>query len=124
MVSTRRRLERVDEVLKELGLQKCQNNMIGDPGRLKGISGGEMRRLSFASEVSYIITLSNSTEPTGSFPTSLKNRTGSTQMSAYACESLKSHHRAFTTSARIKKKNTPFFTQRYFKIIHSNINSY
>ena len=26
--------------------------MIGIPGRIKGISGGEMKRLSFASEVS------------------------------------------------------------------------
>ncbi|XP_052810071.1 protein white-like isoform X2 [Mya arenaria] len=49
-VSRSRRLERVQEVIKELGLTKCQDNMIGDPGRLKGISGGEMRRLSFASE--------------------------------------------------------------------------
>ncbi|KAL4222609.1 ATPase [Mactra antiquata] len=47
----RKRLQRVDEVIQELGLKKCENNMIGDPGRLKGISGGEMRRLSFASEV-------------------------------------------------------------------------
>ncbi|XP_060597874.1 protein white-like [Ruditapes philippinarum] len=50
-VNTKRRLERVDEVLKELGLQKCEDNMIGNPGRIKGISGGEMRRLSFASEI-------------------------------------------------------------------------
>lgn len=46
-----RRHERVDEVIKDLGLQKCQNNIIGNPGRIKGISGGEMRRLSFASEI-------------------------------------------------------------------------
>ncbi|XP_045170126.2 protein white-like isoform X2 [Mercenaria mercenaria] len=50
-VPRHRRLERVDEVIQELGLQKCQNNMIGNPGRIKGISGGEMRRLSFASEI-------------------------------------------------------------------------
>jgi ABC-type multidrug transport system ATPase subunit len=50
-VSRARRLERVDEVIQELGLQKCQDNIIGNPGRIKGISGGEMRRLSFASEV-------------------------------------------------------------------------
>jgi ABC-type multidrug transport system ATPase subunit len=49
-----RRLKRVDEVINELGLQKCQDNVIGDPGRMKGISGGEMRRLSFASEVPYL----------------------------------------------------------------------
>ena len=50
-VSRERRLERVDEVIQELGLQKCKDNIIGNPGRIKGISGGEMRRLSFASEV-------------------------------------------------------------------------
>ncbi len=35
----------------QLGLQKCSNTLIGIRGRIKGISGGEMRRLSFASEV-------------------------------------------------------------------------
>ncbi|XP_052773368.1 protein white-like [Mya arenaria] len=49
-VSRSRRMERVQEVMQELGLTKCQDNIIGDPGRIKGISGGEMRRLSFASE--------------------------------------------------------------------------
>ncbi|KAH3715726.1 protein white-like [Dreissena polymorpha] len=49
-VTRERRIERVDEVIKELGLTKCQDNIIGNPGRIKGISGGEMRRLSFASE--------------------------------------------------------------------------
>ncbi len=37
--------------LMQLGLTKCSNTLIGIRGRLKGISGGEMRRLSFASEV-------------------------------------------------------------------------
>lgn len=45
------RMHRVQEVISELALTKCQNTMIGIPGRLKGISGGEMKRLSFASEV-------------------------------------------------------------------------
>ena len=35
----------------QLGLKKCADTMIGVPGRIKGISGGEMKRLSFASEV-------------------------------------------------------------------------
>ena len=35
----------------QLGLMKCADNVIGNPERQKGISGGEMRRLSFASEV-------------------------------------------------------------------------
>ena len=35
----------------QLGLAKCQNTIIGVPGRIRGISGGENKRLSFASEV-------------------------------------------------------------------------
>lgn len=35
----------------KLGLSKCADSYIGIPGRLRGISGGEMKRLSFASEV-------------------------------------------------------------------------
>lgn len=47
----RQRMIRVDEVISELALTKCQNTMIGVPGIKKGISGGEMKRLAFASEV-------------------------------------------------------------------------
>lgn len=50
-LSKSRRLRRVEEVIQELGLTKCAENIIGNPERQKGISGGEMRRLSFASEV-------------------------------------------------------------------------
>ncbi|KAF3421562.1 hypothetical protein E2986_13333 [Frieseomelitta varia] len=35
----------------QLALSKCRNTVIGQPGRIKGLSGGEMKRLSFASEV-------------------------------------------------------------------------
>lgn len=45
------RLERVNKVINELALTKCRNTIIGQPGRTKGLSGGEMKRLSFASEV-------------------------------------------------------------------------
>jgi len=45
------RLARVKEVLADLGLSKCQDTLIGIPGRIKGISGGEKKRLSFASEI-------------------------------------------------------------------------
>jgi ATP-binding cassette, subfamily G (WHITE), eye pigment precursor transporter len=41
---------RVNEVLNELSLRKCANTIIGSPGRIKGLSGGERKRLSFASE--------------------------------------------------------------------------
>ncbi|XP_066997539.2 protein white-like [Anabrus simplex] len=47
----KQRMRRVEEVISELALTKCQNTIIGIPGRIKGISGGEMKRLSFASEV-------------------------------------------------------------------------
>nr|XP_031835364.1 protein white [Nomia melanderi]XP_031835365.1 protein white [Nomia melanderi]XP_031835366.1 protein white [Nomia melanderi] len=45
------RISRVNEVISELALTKCRNTVIGQPGRIKGLSGGEMKRLSFASEV-------------------------------------------------------------------------
>ena len=46
------RMNRVDEVVLELGLKKCMNTLIGNPERgVKGISGGERKRLAFASEV-------------------------------------------------------------------------
>nr|XP_053649648.1 protein white-like [Cherax quadricarinatus] len=45
------RMTRVDEVIIELGLTKCAETKIGVPGRIKGISGGEMKRLAFACEV-------------------------------------------------------------------------
>lgn len=44
------KLQRVDQVIEELALKKCQNTIIGVPGRIKGLSGGERKRLSFASE--------------------------------------------------------------------------
>ncbi|KAK7066128.1 ATPase activity protein [Halocaridina rubra] len=46
------RVERVNEVMTELSLNKCADTLIGIPGRLKGISGGETKRLAFACEVS------------------------------------------------------------------------
>jgi ABC-type multidrug transport system ATPase subunit len=45
------RQRRVGEVMRELGLRKCQNAKIGISGIDKGISGGESKRLSFASEL-------------------------------------------------------------------------
>jgi len=35
----------------QMGLNKCADVMIGIPGKIKGISGGEKKRLAFASEV-------------------------------------------------------------------------
>ncbi|RDD44667.1 Protein white [Trichoplax sp. H2] len=45
------RIMRVDEVIKQLGLTKCANTIIGITGQMRGISGGEKRRLMFASEL-------------------------------------------------------------------------
>jgi len=36
-----------------MGLNKCADVMIGIPGKIKGISGGEKKRLAFASEVRF-----------------------------------------------------------------------
>ena len=45
-------MHRVEEVINELGLFKCATTVIGNPERgIKGISGGERKRLAFASEV-------------------------------------------------------------------------
>ncbi|XP_039499342.1 protein white isoform X3 [Drosophila santomea] len=46
----RQRVARVDQVIQELSLSKCQHTIIGVPGRVKGLSGGERKRLAFASE--------------------------------------------------------------------------
>uniref|UniRef100_K3X5A9 ABC transporter domain-containing protein n=1 Tax=Globisporangium ultimum (strain ATCC 200006 / CBS 805.95 / DAOM BR144) TaxID=431595 RepID=K3X5A9_GLOUD len=43
-------LNRVDTVMEELGLMKCRDTLIGGP-TLRGISGGERKRLSFAAEI-------------------------------------------------------------------------
>ncbi|CAG2104560.1 unnamed protein product [Medioppia subpectinata] len=42
---------RIEEVLLDLGLSKCADTRIGAPEVEKGISGGERKRLSFASEL-------------------------------------------------------------------------
>ncbi|XP_050505521.1 protein white isoform X3 [Diabrotica virgifera virgifera] len=49
-VSYNQRLIRVDEVLSELLLKKCENTIIGSTDK-GGISGGERKRLTFASEM-------------------------------------------------------------------------
>ncbi|OWZ01492.1 ABC transporter [Phytophthora megakarya] len=43
-------MARVDEVMEELGLMKCRDTLIGGIS-LRGISGGERKRLSFATEI-------------------------------------------------------------------------
>ncbi|XP_045473415.1 protein white-like isoform X2 [Harmonia axyridis] len=45
------RIQRVENVLGELSLRKCQDVQIGNPGIIKGISGGERKRLALAAEL-------------------------------------------------------------------------
>ena len=50
--SYKERMARIEEVIVELGLGKCRNSLIGNPEKgIKGISGGERKRLAFACEV-------------------------------------------------------------------------
>lgn len=42
---------RVEEVVKIMGLDKCMATVIGTPGLTKTLSGGEMKRLSIATEI-------------------------------------------------------------------------
>ncbi|OQV23731.1 Protein white [Hypsibius exemplaris] len=49
-ISPTERRERVEDVIRDLGLSNCSDVQIGDSKR-KGISGGEMKRLQFGSEV-------------------------------------------------------------------------
>ncbi|KAF7270964.1 hypothetical protein GWI33_016096 [Rhynchophorus ferrugineus] len=58
------RIARVEEVISEMSLNKCENTCIGVPGRLKGLSGGEQKRLSFASEMLTNPSLMFCDEPT------------------------------------------------------------
>ncbi|XP_025094863.1 protein white-like [Pomacea canaliculata] len=45
------RLAKVEEVIKEMGLSKCAQTQVGSTGQKRGISGGELKRLSFACEM-------------------------------------------------------------------------
>lgn len=58
------RRERVELVMRQMGLKKCENVKIGEPGRTKGISGGEAKRLAFATEIICKPTLIFCDEPT------------------------------------------------------------
>lgn len=49
-MSRKRKIARAEEVLQMLGLTDCADNVVGGE-LLKGISGGEKRRLSLAVEM-------------------------------------------------------------------------
>ncbi|CAF3776778.1 unnamed protein product [Adineta steineri] len=63
-VTKAERIKRVDELLDFLNLKKAEKTIIGEPGRIKGLSGGEKRRLLFASEVMTDPPLLFADEPT------------------------------------------------------------
>ena len=49
------RINRVEEAIQDFGLKKCANTKVGDPEKgIKGISGGERKRLAFAAEVPFV----------------------------------------------------------------------
>jgi ABC-type multidrug transport system ATPase subunit len=56
--------QRVEDAIAQLNLTKCQNSLIGDPARARGISGGERKRLAFASELLTNPSLMFCDEPT------------------------------------------------------------
>ncbi|KAF4142451.1 ABC transporter [Phytophthora infestans] len=56
-------MRRVDEVMEELGLMKCRDTFIGGES-LRGISGGERKRLSFATEILTSPSILFADEPT------------------------------------------------------------
>lgn len=47
---------RVLELLRELGLYRSRNTRIGTPNQDKSLSGGERKRLAFATEVGTVFT--------------------------------------------------------------------
>lgn len=49
-MSRRSKLARAEKIITMLGLEDCADNLVGGP-LLKGISGGEKRRLSLAVEM-------------------------------------------------------------------------
>lgn len=51
-ISRKEKIQKVDQILKELGLVSCQNTLIGDEFLgIKGISGGQKRRVSIGVEL-------------------------------------------------------------------------
>jgi len=63
-VSRDAKKQRAEEVVQMLGLSKCFDTTVGDGNRIKGISGGEMKRLGIACELVSSPSLVMLDEPT------------------------------------------------------------
>ncbi|KAL2644237.1 hypothetical protein R1flu_011824 [Riccia fluitans] len=61
--NTQRKRDRVDQLLKQLGLQRVANSIVGDEGR-RGVSGGERRRVSIGIDIIHDPLLLFLDEPT------------------------------------------------------------
>jgi len=61
--------QRVEDVMVQMGLKKCENVLIGIPEKIKGVSGGEAKRLAFATEILSKPTLIFCDEPTSGLDT-------------------------------------------------------
>eukprot|EP00090_Calanus_glacialis_P000149 TRINITY_DN10091_c0_g1_i1.p1 TRINITY_DN10091_c0_g1~~TRINITY_DN10091_c0_g1_i1.p1 ORF type:complete len:664 (-),score=109.27 TRINITY_DN10091_c0_g1_i1:412-2403(-) len=69
--SQEQRKQKVDETIATLGLGKSADTLIGVTGRIQGISGGEKKRLAFASEVLTNPSLFFCDEPTSGLDSSM-----------------------------------------------------
>ncbi|CAN6478411.1 unnamed protein product [Victoria cruziana] len=71
------RMEQAETVLRELGLTKCRNNIIGGP-LLRGVSGGERKRVSIGQEMLINPSLLLLDEPTSGMDSTTAQRIMST----------------------------------------------
>ncbi|KAK4439674.1 ABC transporter G family member 26 [Sesamum alatum] len=72
-MSRRQKYERVELIVKELGLERCRHTRIGG-GFLKGISGGERKRTSIGHEILVDPSLLLLDEPTSGLDSTSANR--------------------------------------------------
>ena len=66
--------QRVQQVIEEMGLQDCSDNKIGQPRSGKSISGGERKRLSFATKILNKPPILFCDEPTSGLDSYLANQ--------------------------------------------------
>nr|QNH67910.1 ATP-binding cassette transporter subfamily G-like protein 11 [Brachionus rotundiformis]QNH67912.1 ATP-binding cassette transporter subfamily H-like protein 2 [Brachionus rotundiformis] len=69
--SREERYQRVDELIQQVNLVKSEDTFIGVGDKMKGLSGGEKRRLSYASEIVNLPSLLFCDEPTSGLDSSM-----------------------------------------------------